>query len=74
MTKTFFAPDLSQLVRYFLKSELQSYKTVFNAPREDRAKRWAAQEVNLRSSSRTPLKIINSVSKAKQLELCRADM
>jgi hypothetical protein len=50
-------PDLSQLVRYFLKSELQSYKTVFNAPREGRAKRRAAQAV-----------------RAKQLELCRADM
>jgi hypothetical protein len=38
------------------------------------AKRREAQAVNLRSSSRTPLKIINSVSRAKQLELCRADM
>jgi len=67
-------PDLSQLVCFFSKSEVQSDKTGLIAPRAGLAKRRAAQAVNLRSSSRTPLKIIDSVSKAKQLELCRADM
>jgi len=73
--------DLKNLAVYFnleMKTG-QKYpdkcdKIVFEAPREGQAKRRAAQAVNLRSSSRTPLKIINSVSKAKQLELCRADM
>ena len=60
--------DLTQLLSYFFNSGLQSDKTGFIAPRVGWAKRRAAQAVNLRSSSRTPLKIIDSVSKAKQLD------